>query len=95
MSNLFNLTITDYNNKELEELIEISFPYAKDDLIVCGEKMKSQLLQDPTLKASDKNKVVQFIEQVTNAIKPNTYRCCIGAKIEKIGSRGCGRTYDY
>ena len=83
MSNLFNLTITDYNNKELEELIEISFPYTKDDLIVCGEKMKSQLLQDPTLKASDKNKVVQFIEQVTMQLSQTLTDAVLEPKLKK------------
>ena len=83
MSNLFNLTIKDYNNKELEELIEISFPYTKDDLIVCGEKMKSQLLQDPTLKAGDKNKVVQFIKQVTLQLSQTLTDAVLEPKLKK------------
>jgi len=68
MSNLFNLTIGDYNNKELEDLLSISFPYTKNDVIVCGEKMKNQLLKDPSLPKDTKGRVNTFIENATQQL---------------------------
>jgi len=68
MSTLFNLNIQDYNKKELEELFSLSFPYTKDDVVICGHKMKSLLFEDPNLKIDDKDKVVKFVENEKNQL---------------------------
>ena len=68
MSTLFNLNIQDYNKKELEELFSLSFPYTKDDVVICGHKMKSLLFEDPNLKVDDKDKVVKFVENAKNQL---------------------------
>ena len=47
MSQSFNLNIDEYNIKELEGLLSLSFPYTKEDVKICGQKMKAQLFADP------------------------------------------------
>jgi hypothetical protein len=83
MSNLFNLNISEYNNKELEELFEINFPYTKNDVGVCGEKMKVQLFKDPTLKEGDKDKVILFIEQATNQLSKTLTDAVLEPKLKR------------
>ena len=69
MSQSFNLNIDEYNIKELEGLLSLSFPYTPEDVKNCGQKMKAQLFADQNLKETDRDKVVLFIEKVTKQLK--------------------------
>ena len=69
MSQSFNLNIDEYNIKELEGLLSLSFPYTNEDVKICGQKMKAQLFADPNLKETDRDKVVLFIENATKQLK--------------------------
>ena len=83
MSNLFNLKIAEYNHKELEDLLSLQFPYTKDDVLVCGQKMKASLFKDPSLKASDKDKVVHFIESATEQLSDGLMNNVLEPKLKK------------
>ena len=69
MSQSFNLNIDEYDIKELEGLLSLSFPYTPEDVKICGQKMKAQLFADPNLKETDRDKVVLFIENATKQLK--------------------------
>jgi len=83
MSNLFNLKIAEYNHKELEDLLSLQFPYTKDDVLVCGQKMKASLFKDPSLKTSDKDKVVHFIESATEQLSDGLMNNVLEPKLKK------------
>ena len=62
MSEGFNLNIENYNDNEIEDLLDLSYPYTKEQLLTCKEKMKDKLLADQNLGMENQHKVIQFLE---------------------------------
>ena len=83
MSQSFNLNIDEYNIKELEGLLSLSFPYTNDDVKTCGQKMKAQLFADPNLKEADRDKVVLFIENATQQLKGRLTNMVLEPQLKK------------
>ena len=83
MSQSFNLNIDEYNIKELEGLLSLSFPYTPEDVKNCGQKMKAQLFADQNLKETDRDKVVLFIEKVTKQLKGRLTNTVLEPQLKK------------
>lgn len=83
MSQLFNLNIDEYDVKELEGLFSLTFPYTKEDVQICGQKMKTQLFGDAHLKGVDRDKVVMFIENATKQLEGRLSNSVLGPKLKK------------
>lgn len=83
MSKLFNLNITEYNKKELEELFSLEFPYTRKDVSICGNKMKTHLFQDKSLTEHDKDKVGIFVESATEQLTESLADGILEQKLQK------------
>lgn len=83
MSQSFNLNIDEYDIKELEGLLSLSFPYTPEDVKICGQKMKTQLFADPNLKEDDRDKVVSFIENATKQLKGRLTNIVLEPQLKK------------
>ena len=88
MSQSFNLNIDEYNIKELEGLLSLSFPYTPEDVKICGQKMKAQLFADPNLKETDRDKVVLFIENATKQLKGRLTTTTLEPQLKKKSDYG-------
>ena len=83
MSSLFNLNLGEYNTKELEDLFSLNYPYTKEDISVCGQQMKSELLKDQSLLEKEKEKVNNFIEMASEKLKAKTIRNILNPGLKK------------
>ena len=83
MSQLFNLNIDEYDVKELEGLFSLTFPYTKEDVQICGQKMKAQLFADPNLKEGDRDKVVLFVDNATKQLKGRLTNMVLEPQLKK------------
>ena len=88
MSQSFNLNIDEYDIKELEGLLSLSFPYTPEDVKICGQKMKAQLFADPNLKETDRDKVVLFIENATKQLKGRLTNAVLEPQLKKKSDYG-------
>ena len=64
MAEHFNLDINSYSNQELEQLLELSFPYNKNDVVEKEQNLKTKLLKDDNLGATKRNNIIIFLEKV-------------------------------
>ena len=64
MAEHFNLDINSYSNQELEQLLELSFPYNKNDVVEKERNLKTKLLKDDNLGAAKRNNIIIFLEKV-------------------------------
>ena len=65
MAEHFNLDINSYSNQELEQLLELSFPYNKNDVVEKERNLKTKLLKDDNLGAAKRNNIIIFFVQIT------------------------------
>ena len=65
----FNLQINDYSIGELEDLLDLTFPYTADDIKKSVSRLQSSILSDGTLSTCYKKKVNTFINAAVKKLR--------------------------
>lgn len=61
----FLLNVNDYNDKELEEILSLSYPYQQEDIIMKKNELYVKLVDDNSVNGEMKAKITSFLDTVS------------------------------
>ena len=61
----FLLNVNDYNDKELEEILSLSYPYQQEDIIMKKNELYVKLVDDSSVNSEMKAKITNFLDTVS------------------------------
>ena len=61
----FLLNVNDYNDKELEEILSLSYPYQQEDIIMKKNELYVKLVDDNSVNGEMKAKITNFLDTVS------------------------------
>ena len=64
MSEFFKLDINSYTKKEMEELLNLEYPYTIKNVIEKHEILINKLTEDETVDKKKKREIKNFVDQV-------------------------------
>ena len=65
---LLNLNHTEYSDKELEDILSLSFPYQTDEILSQKKNMIQKMTNDPSLNISTKQNISSFLDNVSSRL---------------------------
>ena len=65
---LFNLNHTEYSNKDIEEILSISYPYQKEDIISQKTIMLDKMTSDSSLDIPSKQRIGNFLDDISDRL---------------------------
>lgn len=72
---LLNLNIDAYNDRELEEMLSLTYPYQEEDIVLQKNDLYKKLIDDESVDGFTKNKITTFLDMISH-------------RLEKIISKG-------
>ena len=74
MSDLFKLDIKSYNQKELEDLLNLKKPYTMENIIENHRFLENKLLVDDTVDIKKKKEIQSFLSQIKDNLNSSVKR---------------------
>tara|TARA_B100001057_G_scaffold420752_1_gene441281 strand:- start:2633 stop:3925 length:1293 start_codon:yes stop_codon:yes gene_type:complete len=68
MSHTFNLSVKDYEIRELKELLNLNEPYTLEDIVNNQTELQEKLLMDTGISQEKKTEIINFLEEVKNIL---------------------------
>lgn len=65
---LFNLNHTQYSNKDIEEILSITYPYQREDIISQKAIILNKMTSDSSLDISSKQKIGKFLDDISDRL---------------------------
>ena len=65
---LLNLNHTEYTDKEIEEILSVSYPYQKEDIISQKTIMLNKMTSDNALNPSSKQNISKFLDDISSRL---------------------------
>lgn len=72
---LLNLNIEAYNDRELEEMLSLTYPYREEDIVLQKNDLYKKLIDDNSVDGGTKDKITDFLDKIAH-------------RLEKIISKG-------
>jgi len=72
---LLNLNIEAYNDRELEEILSLTYPYRDEDIVLQKNDLYKKLIDDNSVDGGTKDKITDFLDKIAH-------------RLEKIISKG-------
>ena len=72
---LLNLNIEAYNDRELEEMLSLTYPYREEDIVLQKNDLYKKLIDDNSVDGGTKDKITDFLNKIAH-------------RLEKIISKG-------
>ncbi len=72
---LLNLNIEAYNDRELEEMLSLTYPYREEDIVLQKNDLYKKLIDDNSVDMGTKDKITDFLNKIAH-------------RLEKIISKG-------
>ena len=72
---LLNLNIEAYNDRELEEMLSLTYPYREEDIVLQKNDLYKKLIDDNSVDVGTKDKITDFLNKIAQ-------------RLEKIISKG-------
>ena len=72
---LLNLNIEAYNDRELEEMLSLTYPYREEDIVLQKNDLYRKLIDDNSVDVGTKDKITDFLNKIAH-------------RLEKIISKG-------
>ena len=72
MSHTFNLSVKDYDIKELKDLLNLKEPYTLEDIVNNQTELQEKLLMDGGISTDKKNEIITFLEEAKNILIKNS-----------------------
>ena len=71
MSELFNLSLNDYNINELNEILDLEEPYTIQDIVSNENILREKLFMDDKLTVKKKKEIIKFLSEVKDKLIKN------------------------
>ena len=72
---LLNLNIEAYNDRELEEMLSLTYPYREEDIVLQKNDLYKKLIDDNSVDGGTKDRITDFLDKIAH-------------RLEKIISKG-------
>jgi len=72
MSHTFNLSVKDYEIRELKDLLNLKDPYTLEDIVNNQSELQEKLLMDGGVSQDKKNEIINFLEEAKNILIKNS-----------------------
>lgn len=92
MKTNFDLNIKNYNRKELEELMDLPLNYDESIIDMKATKMRQNILNNPDIESSTKNKTISFIGEVRNFLMKKSELYHLDKSMKKSETVSSGNT---
>lgn len=92
MKTNFDLNIKNYNRKELEELLDLPLNYDESIIDMKATKMRQNILNNPDIESSTKNKTISFIGDVRNFLMKKSELYHVDKSMKKSETISAGNT---
>ena len=65
---LLNLNHTEYSDKELEDILSLSYPYQTDEILSQKKNMLQKMDGDSSITISSKQNISQFLDDISSRL---------------------------